>query len=83
MAGEFDGAGLMYIDVTGGGTDDAFKAFKQGIDHKGICLCTAGKKADVGFRCIAEAADLFLGALTDFIAAIACIFFALGAGKGG
>ena len=81
VPGEFDGTGLVYVDMTGGGTYDAFKAFKHRINNKGIGLGAPGQEADFSVRSIAKSTDLCLCPLGDFIRAVTGIFFALRLGE--
>ena len=71
VAGGFNGAGFMAVDVAGDGRQHALPGTQDGCDHSGIGLGAAYQKMYIGVRRMTCRLDLLPGRSTDLILAVA------------
>ena len=58
VAGGFDRAGLMYMDMPGLGAQHPLPGFQRGVDHRQVGLGRPHKKVHGGVGRVAQRADL-------------------------
>jgi hypothetical protein len=71
VAGGLDGAGLVAVDVSARGGENALPRAQDRGDHGCVRLCAAGEKVNIRIRRIAGRADPGAGRRTVFVLAIA------------
>lgn len=72
------GSRLVYIDMSGLGGDDCLIVVENAVDDRGIGLCAAGQKPDLGVRSLASLTDALLGPFGPFVEAIGEALFIVG-----
>ena len=81
MAAGFHRAGLMHVDMPGGGAQHALMGTQDGGDHRHIGLGAAHQKMHGGLRGLAGRADQRPGALAVGVLAVAGGLLHIGAGQ--
>ena len=71
VAGGFNGAGFMAVDVAGNGGQYALPGTQDRCDYSGIGLGAAYQKMYIGVRRMTRRLDLLPGRSTDLILAVA------------
>ena len=82
VAGRFNGAGFVDVDVAGGGADHALVGGQHGADDHGVGLGAAGDEVDVRLGGLTGGTDFFLGGSGPAVGTVAGLLGQIGVQQG-